>query len=192
MPHAPSVPTVPLDCRSQTPPALPQTAPLQSSLPAVTVKGSCRGSANKAESDRLQLAVLVAKHVWGDPAFAAAAAARYAEDTLTTPSATASHTTIAAALYVRGDCRDGVGKRAYEDGSEYEGDWKAGEQHGVGTFRYSGKRKGMLASTLRHTGFFLAGPFVFPSFFFLVSSSVGKTGSVRRAVSRYVNAAAPD
>ena len=82
--------------------------------------------------------------------------------------------------------------RWYEDGSEYEGDWKAGEQHGVGTFRYSGKRKGMLASTLRHTGFFLAGPFVFPSFFFLVSSSVGKTGSVRRAVSRYVNAAAPD
>ena len=37
---------------------------------------------------------------------------------------------------VSGDCLNGVGKRVYEDGSSYEGQWKDGKRSGNGIWKH--------------------------------------------------------
>ena len=91
-------------------------------------------------SERLQLSILVATHVWGDPVFAQAAAAAHAA----AEQAKEAKRGDAAEGGGRGDangevgdCSNGVGKRYFTDGCVYEGAWKDSKQHGGGVMRYA-------------------------------------------------------
>lgn len=84
--------------------------------------------------ERLQLAILVAKHVWGDPKFAKAAAdAHAAAERARQLKASAR----AGEVGDTGDCANGFGRRRFKDGNVYEGRWKDGVPHGSGTMQYA-------------------------------------------------------
>ena len=132
------------------------SASMSASAPPTVVAAASTPSQPAAcslEQERLLLGVLVAKHVWGDPTFATAAAAEYAAIVVAAKAgvgggpqclndkASPTTTPLLQTPTDTGDCQNGVGQRVYEDGSIYSGAWKAGKQHGNGKMCYSGGKK---------------------------------------------------
>lgn len=114
------------------------SAPLPPTAVVAAAPTPSESAACTLEQERLLLGVLVAKHVWGDPTFAMAAAAEYAAINNKASPTTAP---LLQPPTDTGDCQNGFGQRVYEDGSSYSGAWKAGKQHGNGKMCYSGGKK---------------------------------------------------